>query len=172
MATVWHYWPPLNVTLCGTTMLCGYQVSWLHLVELWGSGFCSLGHLLMPLEGSHEVIHPFLRLSWVLLDKVLNFGVQLIQLGMPEVEFIPYFLEKEMLSQFPWRCHRGSDRLAHGTHLQATMLTDNITDTLVHSHPATICGLNWEPLSNPNHINFSTSEALRDRKTWRVSKGD
>lgn len=55
----------------------------------------------MPLEGSHEVIHPFLRLSWVLLDKVLNFGVQLIQLGMPEVEFIPYFLEKEMLGQFP-----------------------------------------------------------------------
>jgi hypothetical protein len=52
----------------------------------------------MLLERSHQVVHPFLRLSWVLLDEVLNFRVQLVQLGMPEVELIPYFLEKEMLS--------------------------------------------------------------------------
>lgn len=79
-------------------MLCSYRLSWLHLVELRGSGFCSLGYLLMLLERSHQVVHPFLRLSWVLLDEVLNFRVQLVQLGMPEVELIPYFLEKEMLS--------------------------------------------------------------------------
>lgn len=52
----------------------------------------------MLLEGSHQVIHPFLSLSWVLLNEVLNFRVQLTQLGMPEVQLIPYFLEKEMLS--------------------------------------------------------------------------
>lgn len=81
-------------------MLCSYPFSWLHLVELRGSGFCPLGHLLMLLVRSHQAVHPFLSLSWVLLNQVLNFRVQLTQLGMPEVQLVPYFLEKEMLSEF------------------------------------------------------------------------
>lgn len=76
-----HHWLPLNVTLClslspsWNTVLCGYQAPWLHLVELRGSGFCSLGYLLMLLERGHQVIHPFLSLPWVLLNEVLNFRV-------------------------------------------------------------------------------------------------
>lgn len=81
-------------------MRCSCLFSCLHLVELRGSGLCSLGYLLMLLERSHQVIHPFLRLSWVLLNQVLNLRVQFIQLGVPDVELVPYFLEKEMLSYF------------------------------------------------------------------------
>lgn len=50
---------------------------------------------------------------------------------------------------------------------------DNITGTLVHPHPATICCLeSGNHFSNSNHIYLSTSELLQGRKTWSVSKDD